>query len=286
MHGDDTIVPVLAKGKTATGRAWVYVRDDRPFGGLDPPAALFHYSRDRTGEHPERHLEGYTGILQADAYAGFNRLYAPDRRPGPLTEAACWSHARRKFFVLADVAAKARGKLLVVAPLALEAVRRIDAIFAIEREINGLTAAERVSVRQQRIAPLAIDLEGWMRTERARLSRHADVAKAMDYMLKRWAAFTRFLDEGRICLTNNAAERALRGIALGRKAWLFAGSDRGGERAAVMYTLIQTTRLNDVDPQAWLADVLARINDQKIGDLHKLLPWEWESRAAADKLAA
>ena len=286
VHGDDTSVPVLAKGKTATGRAWVYVRDDRPFGGLDPPAALFHYSRDRTGEHPERHLEGYAGILQADAYAGFNRLYALDRRPGPLTEAACWSHARRKFFVLADITAKARGKLPVVAPLAHEAVRRIDAIFAIEREINGRSAAERLAARQQRIAPLVIDLEGWMRTERARLSRHADVAKAMDYMLKRWAAFTRFLDDGRICLTNNAAERALRGIALGRKAWLFAGSDRGGERAALIYTLLQTARLNNVDPQAWLADVLARINDQKIGDLHKLLPWKWESRTAADKLAA
>ncbi len=277
---------MLAKGKTATGRAWVYVRDDRPFGGLDPPAALFHYSRDRSGDHPERHLAGYSGILQADAYAGFNRLYAPDRRPGPLTEAACWSHARRKFFVLADIAAKARGKLPVVAPLALEAIKRMDAIFAIEREINGLSAAERLATRQQRIAMLVIDLEGWMRTERARLSRHADVAKAMDSMLKRWAAFTRFLDDGRICLTNNAAERALRGIALGRKAWLFAGSDRGGERATVMYTLIQTARLNDVDPQAWLADVLARINDQKISDLHRLLPWEWESRAAADKLAA
>jgi len=286
VHGDDTTVPVLAKGKTATGRAWVYVRNDRPFGGLDPPAALFHYSRDRTGEHPQRHLEGYAGILQADAYAGFNRLYEPDRRPGPLTEAACWSHARRKFFVLADVVAKARGKLPVVAPLALEAVRRIDAIFAIEREINGRSAAERLTTRQQRIAMLVIDLEGWMRTERARLSRHADVAKAMNYMLKRWVAFTRFLEDGRICLTNNAAERALRGIALGRKAWLFAGSDRGGERAAVIYTLIQTARLNDVDPQAWLADVLARINDQKIGDLYRLLPWEWESRATADKLAA
>jgi len=170
VHGDDTTVPVLAKGKTATGRAWVYVRNDRPFGGLDPPAALFHYSRDRTGEHPQRHLEGYAGILQADAYAGFNRLYEPDRRPGPLTEAACWSHARRKFFVLADVVAKARGKLPVVAPLALEAVRRIDAIFAIEREINGRSAAERLTTRQQRIAMLVIDLEGWMRTERARLS--------------------------------------------------------------------------------------------------------------------
>ena len=180
VHGDDTTVPVLAKGRTAIGRAWVYVRDDRPFGGRDPPAAVFHYSRDRAGEHPEHHLEGFGGILQADAYAGFNRLYAGERRPGPLIEAACWSHARRKFFVLADVVAKARGKLPLVAPLALEAVRRMDAIFAIEREINGLTAAERLAVRQERSAPLVRDLESWMRAERNRLSRHADVAKAMD----------------------------------------------------------------------------------------------------------
>jgi transposase len=286
VHGDDTTVPVLAKGQTTTGRAWVYVRDDRPFGGPDPPAAVFHYSRDRTGEHPERHLEGYVGILQADAYAGFNRLYAADRRPRPLIEAACWSHARRKFFVLADIAAKARGKLPVIAPLAVEAVRRIDAIFAIEREINGQPSPDRLAVRRQRVAPLVGDLQQWMRAERARLSRHADVAKAMDYMLKRWDAFTRFLDDGRICLTNNAAERALRGIALGRKAWLFAGSDRGGERAAVIYTLIQTARLNEVDPQAWLADVLARINDHRISDLGALLPWRWAAEWERRKLAA
>ena len=286
VHGDDTTVPVLAKCKTRTGRLWTYVRDDRPFGGRDPPAAVFFYSRDRTGDHPERHLDGYAGILQADAYAGFNRLYAGDRRPGPITEAACWSHGRRKFFVLADVAAKARGKLPVIAPLALEAVKRIDAIFDVEREINGLPADERLAARRARVAPLVADLGAWMRAERARLSRHSEVANAMDYMLKRWAAFTRFLDDGRICLTNNAAERALRGVALGRKSWLFAGSDRGGERAAVMYTLIQTARLNDVDPQAWLADVLARINDHKITSLAALLPWHWAAEMERRKLAA
>jgi transposase len=286
VHGDDTPVPVLAKGKTATGRAWVYVRDDRPFGGRDPPAAVFFYSRDRTGDHPERHLQGYCGVLQADAYAGFNRLYEAGRRPAPLIEAACWAHARRKFFVLADITAKARGKLPVVAPLALEAVKRIDAIFDIEREINGQSADERLAVRHARLMPLVSDLETWMRTERARLSRHAEVAKAMDYMLKRWVAFTRFLDDGRICLSNNAAERELRGIALGRKSWLFAGSDRGGERAAVMYTLIQTARLNDVDPQAWLADVLARINDHIITDLAALLPWHWAAEMERRKVAA
>jgi transposase len=284
VHGDDTPVPVLARGKTVSGRAWVYVRDDRPFGGCDPPAAVFFYSRDRRGEHPERHLDGYRGILQADAYAGFNRLYEAGRKPRPLIEAACWAHARRKFYVLADVTAKARGKPAVLAPLALEAVKRIDAIFTIERQINGLTADERLAVRHARLAPLVSGFEAWMRAERARLSRHAEVAKAMDYMLKRWTAFTRVLDDGRICLTNNAAERELRGIALGRKSWLFAGSDRGGERAAIMYTLIQTAKLNAIDPLVWLADVLARINDHNIQNLSQLLPWNW--KAGPVKLAA
>jgi len=290
VHGDDTTVPVLAKGKTRTGRLWTYVRDDKPFGGADPPAAVFFYSRDRTAEHPERHLARFAGVLQADAYAGFNRLYAPGRSPGPIMEAACWSHGRRKFFVLADIAANARNKALgkqtAIAPLALEAVKRIDAIFDVEREINGFSAEKRLTARRERVASLVEDLEAWMRTERARLSRHSEVAKAMDYMLKRWSAFARFLDDGRICLTNNCAERELRGVALGRKSWLFAGSDRGGERAAAMYTLIATAKLNGVDPQAWLADVLARINDHKITDLAVLLPWRWAADQQARKRAA
>jgi len=248
------------------------------------PAAVFFYSRDRTGEHPERHLHGYAGILQADAYAGFNRLYEASRKPGPITEASCWAHGRRKLFELADVTSKARGTLAVIAPLAFEAVKRIDAIFDIEREINGRSIDARLAVRRTCVAPLVSDLERWMRTEYTKLSRHNDVAKAMNYMLTRWDSFTRFLDDGRICLTNNAAERALRGIALGRKSWLFAGSDRGGERAAVMYTLIQSARLNDIDPQAWLADVLARINDHNVHRLDQLLPWNWKNDQ--DKLAA
>ena len=278
LHGDDTPVPVLAKGKTATGRAWVYVRDDRPFAGPDPPAALFRYSRDRSGDHPVEHLRTFAGILQADAYAGYRRLYEPGRSAGPVTEALCWSHGRRKFYELADIATgKRRGKSAPpISPLALEAVKRIDALFDIERAINGETAERRLAVRREQSTPLVADLEDWMRTERAGLSRHADVAKAMDYMLKRWDGFARFLDDGRICLTNNAAERALRGICLGRKSWLFAGSDRGGERAAVMYTLIGTAKLNDVDPQAWLADALARIAEQPQTRLHELLPWHWK----------
>jgi len=266
LHGDDTTVPVLARGKTITGRLWVYVRDDRPFGGPPHPAAMFYYSRDRRGEHPCRHLTSYSGILQADAYDGFNDLYAAGRKPAPITEAACWSHGRRNLFKLAEVAK---------APLAIEAVRRIDAIFDVEREINGLSAVQRHTIRQTQVAPLVTSLEQWMRAERSKLSRHADVAKAMNYMLKRWDAFTRFLDDGRICLTNNAAERALRRVALGRKSWLFAGSDRGGERAAAMYSLIATASLNDVDPRAWLADVLARIADHPASRLHELLPWNW-----------
>jgi transposase len=284
VHGDETTVPVLAKHQTRKGRLWAYVRDDKPFAGRAPPAAVFFYSRDRTAEHPERHLHDYAGILQADAYAGFNRLYEADRKPGPITEASCWAHARRKFFELADVTAKARGELAVIAPLAFEAVKRIDAIFDIEREVNGRSIDERLAVRRERVAPLVSDLETWLQAQRAKLSRHSDVAKAMNYMLNRWDTFTRFLDDGRICLTNNAAERALRGIALGRKSWLFAGSDRGGERAAVIYTLIQTARLSNVDPQAWLADVLARINDHSIHKLDQLLPWNWKIDRA--KLAA
>jgi transposase len=284
LHADDTTVPVLAKGKTDIGRCWTYVRDDRPFAGPAPPAAVFYYSRDRRGEHPRQHLAGWSGILQADAYGGYDALYEAERRRGPILQATCWAHGRRKFFELADIAEaarrKARGKITVVSPIALEAVRRIDALFDIERTINGRSAEERLARRTESSAPFVAELENWMREQRAKLSRGNDVAKAMDYMLTRWDAFTRFLGDGRICLTNNAAERALRGIALGRKAWLFAGSDRGGERAAAMYSLIVTAKLNDIDPQAWLADVLARIAEHPAKKLDELLPWHWRPRAA------
>jgi transposase len=291
LHSDDTIVPVLAKGKTDTGRCWVYVRDDRPFGGPAPPAAMFYYSRNRSGEHPQAHLEEYAGIFQADAYGGYTKLYEADRKPGPLVEAACWVHARRPLFILADVAANARRKAQgktasPISPLALEAVRRIDALFDIERSINGQSVEQRRAVRQELSAPLVADLERWLREQRPKLSRGNDLAKAMDYMLKRWPAFTRFLDDGRICLSNNAAERALRGIALGRKSWLFAGSDRGGQRAAAVYSLIVTAKLNNVDPQAWLADVLARIADHPAHRIDQLLPWNWQPRSAPQSQAA
>ena len=291
LHGDDTTVPVLAKGKTDTGRIWVYVRDDKPFGGPAPPAAVFYYSRDRAGEHPQAHLSNYSGIFQADAYSGYGKLYEPGRSPGLIFEAACWVHARRPFFVMADLAENARRKAqgkkpAVISPLALEMVRRIDALFDIERTINGQSAERRKAVRQELSAPLVADLKAWMREQRAKLSRGNDVAKAMDYMLKRWTVFTRFLDDGRICLSNNAAERGVRGIALGRKSWLFCGSDRGGQRAAVMYSLIVTAKMNDVDPQAWLADVLGRIAEHPVQKLDQLLPWNWCQLNAQARQAA
>lgn len=290
LHGDDTTVPVLAKGKTDTGRCWTYVRDDRPFAGPAPPAAVFYYSRNRRGEHPQGHLARWTGVLQADAYGGYDALYQAGRRCGPILQAPCWAHSRRKFFELADIAEatrrKSRGKTAVVSPIALEAVRRIDVLFDIERAINGRPAAERLAVRQELSAPRVAELEIWMREQRAKLSRHDPVAKALDYMLTRWAAFAGFLDDGRICLTNNAAERALRGIALGRKAWLFCGSDRGGQRAALMYSLIVTAKLNDVDPQAWLADVLARIAEHPAQKVDELMPWNWRPAALSKDIAA
>ncbi|MEQ1711374.1 MAG: IS66 family transposase [Hyphomicrobium sp.] len=291
LHGDDTTVPVLAKGKTHTGRCWVYVRDDRPFGGRAPPAAMFYYSRDRGGMHVEEHLARWSGLLQADAYGGYNRLYAPERKPGLILEAACWAHARRPFFALADIGASARRKAegkvpAPISPLALEMVQRMDRLFEIERGINGKPADERRAVRQRLCRPLVNELEHRIRAERPKLSRGNDLAKAMDYMLKRWPAFTRFLDDGRICLSNNAAERGLRGIALGRKSWLFAGSDRGGMRAAAMYSLIVTAKMNDIDPQAWLADVLARIAGHPASRIDELLPWNWKSAGAAISRAA
>lgn len=290
LHGDDTTVPLLARKKTITARLWTYVRDDRPFGGpktpgTGPPAAVFYFSADRRAEHPERHLNDWRGVLQADAYGGYKALYAEDRQPGPIVEAACWAHGRRKFFALADLAAKMRDARVTISPIALEAVKRIDALFDIERAINGLGAHERRAVRQEQSEPLVDDLHQWMTTERARLSAKSPLAKALAYMLVRWDAFARFLDDGRICMTNNAAERALRCIALGRKSWLFAGSHQGGERAAMVYGLIATAKLNEIDPQRWLADVLARIADHPANRLNELLPWNWRAQRVVAEAA-
>jgi transposase len=286
LHADDTIVPVLAEGKTDIGRCWIYLRDDRPFGGTGPPAAVFYYSRDRRGEHPQAHLAGYAGILQADAYDGYNKLYQAGRSPRPILEAACWVHARRPFFAMADIEENARRKAagkkeIALSPIAIEIVRRIDALFEIERSINSKSAEERLTVRQISSHPLVDDLHAYLRAQVVRLARGHDLAKAINYILKRWAGFTLFLEDGRVCLSNNAAERGLRGIALGRKAWLFCGSDRGGQRTAAMYSLIVTAKMNGVDPQAWLADVLFRIATHPAHRLDELLPWNWTPRALA-----
>jgi transposase len=277
IHADDTTVPVLAKLKTVTGRIWTYVRDDRPFGGTDPPAASFYYSRNRAGEHPRSHLAGYVGLMQADAFDGYNQLYKAQRKPAPILEAACWSHGRRKFFDLAK-----SGE----APIASEAVRRIDILFEIERTINGKTPEQRLAVRREKSGPIVADLEIWMRQQRTLLSSGNDTAKAINYLLNRWASFTRFLDDGRVCLSNNAAERALRGVAVGRRNWTFAGSDAGGHRAAAVYTLIETCKMNDVDPQAWLADVLAKLPDHPANKVADLLPWNWRSARQQSAVAA
>jgi transposase len=272
LHVDDTTVKVLAKTKTRTGRLWVYVRDDRPFRGQGPPAAVYDYSPTRHGEYPRKILVAWSGVMQADAFSGYNALYAADRQPAPVVEAACWAHGRRDFFDLAKLAK---------APIAAEIVRRIDELFAIERAINGKSSDERRAIRQERSKPLVAALEGYMREQLERLSPKNDTAKAIRYLLTRWPSFTRFLDDGRICLSNNAAERALRGVAVGRRNWTFAGSDEGGRRAAAVYSLTETCKLNDVDPRAWLADVLAKLPDHPAHRIAEMMPWAWKARQEA-----
>jgi len=267
IHADDTPVKVLAKGKCRTGRLCTYVRDDRPFAGTAAPAAAFFYSPDRGGVHPDAHLATYAGLMQADAYAGFNRLYEAGRKPGPITEAMCWAHARRKFF---DVAR------LNKAPIAMEAVKRIDALFEIERDINGKPPPERQRMRAERSRPLVAELKMWLQAQRAKLSVHSETAKAIAYSLNNWSGLVRFLDDGRLCMTNNAAERALRCVAVGRHNWTFMGSDEGGRRAAAIYTLVETCKLNGADPRAWLADMLARLPDHPARRIAELLPWNWK----------
>jgi transposase len=282
LHGDDTTVPVLAAGKTDIARCWVYVADDKPFGGTSPPAAMFYYSRDRSGEHPQAHLAQWSGIFQADAFSGYGKLYVPDRSPGQILQAGCWSHARRPFFIFADLEEAARRKAaskkpIAVSPIAIEVVRRIDALFEIERAINGQSPDQRRAVRQELAKPLVEALHAYLEDKRSNFSRSHDLYKAINYMLKRWPAFTLFLDDGQVCLSNNAAERALRGIALGRRSWLFCGSDRGGQRAAAMYSLIVSAKMNDIDPYAWLTDVLARIATHPAHRINELLPWNWKA---------
>jgi transposase len=262
LHADDTPVPVLAPrtGKTKVGRLWAYVRDDRPAGDLTAPAVWFAYSPDRKGEHPHRHLKTFCGTLQADGYAGFNRLYDDGR----IREAACWAHVRRKFFDLHQAHAS---------PIATEAVERIGQLYRIEGEIRGRPPDERQQVRDERARPLLIALYEWFKTTLTRVSRKSEVAAAIGYALARWPALVRYCEDGRIEIDNNPAERALRAVALGRKNYLFAGSDAGGERAAAIYSLLGSAKLNGIDPEAYLTSVLRRIADHPINRIAELLPW-------------
>lgn len=262
LHGDDVPVPVLepGNGKTKTGRLWTYVRDDRPAGSDAASAVWFAYSPDRKGEHPAGHLKNYRGILQADGYAGFNRLY----EKGGITEAACWAHVRRKFH---DMYQAHRS------PVAKEALERIAALYGIEKEIRGRSPAERREARQARSRPLLDSLLAWLKATVSKMSRKSDVALAIYYALGRWDALLLFCDDGRAEMDNNAAERALRAVALGRKNYLFAGSDSGGERAAAIYSLIGSAKLNGIDPEAYLTAVLRRIADHPIKRIEELLPW-------------
>jgi transposase len=264
LHADDTPIPVLAPGtgKTKTGRLWTYVRDDQPAGSTDPPAVLFRYSPDRKGERPREHLKEFRGILQADGYAGFQGLY--DRQHEPLIEAACWAHARRKFF---DIHAATDS------PIALEALDRIGALYKIEAEIRGRSAEQRRSIRQAHALPLLNDLHRWLHATVRKLSKKSALAGAISYSLSRWSSLMRYCEDGRIEIDNNAAERALRAVALGRKNFLFAGSDGGGDRAAAFYSLIGTAKLNGLDPEAYLREVFTRIADHPINRIEELLPW-------------
>jgi transposase len=262
VHADETPVPVLApgNGKTKTGRLWTYVRDDRPSGSKEAPAVWFCYSPDRRGEHPQQHLGEYCGVLQADAYAGFNPLY----ESGRIQEAACWAHVRRKFFDLMEAHRS---------PIATEAVERIAALYRIEAEIRGRSPDERREVRQARSRQLLDAMREWLEASLAKLSTKSETSAAVRYALARWNALARFLDDGHIEIDNNSVERALRAVAVGRKNYLFAGSDRGGERAATFYSLIGTAKLNRIDPEKYLRSLLARIADHPVNRIDELLPW-------------
>src|SRR6202451_471664 len=262
LHGDDVPVPVLepGNGKAKTGRLWTYVRDDRPSGSEEPAAVWFAYSPDRKGEHPARHLEKYAGVLQADGYAGFNKLY----EKGRIVEAACWAHVRRKFHDLYQAHRS---------PIAKEALERVGQLYGIEQEIRERSPDERKEVRQARSRPLLESMHIWWKATLAKLSQKSDVAMAIRYALDRWSALRRFCEDGRVEMDNNAAERALRVVALGRKNYLFAGSDAGGERAAAIYSLLGSAKLNGIDPEAYMVEVLRRIADHAINRIEELLPW-------------
>lgn len=274
IHADDTPVPVLAPGtgKTKTGRLWTYVRDDRPAGEAVAPAVWFAYSPDRKGEHPKQHLQGFQGALQADAYSGFQHLYGD----GAIYEVACWTHARRKFH---DIHA------VHPSPITTEAIARIGALYGIEEESRGKPIHVRRSIRQTRARPLIDDLQSWMTARLRSLSNKSETAGAIRYALAHWRSLTRYIDDGLLEIDNNAAERALRCVALGRKNYLFAGSDSGGERAAAIYSLIGSAKLNGLDPEFYLRTVLARIATHPIGRVDELLPWNLSHPTDTSKAA-
>lgn len=279
LHADDTPVPVLAPGagKTRTGRLWVYARDDRACADTTPPAVLYRYTPDRKGEHPQRQLAGWKGALQADSYAGFGALYeTKGADPPAITEVACWAHVRRKFFDAHQAHKGAATK---------EVLERIGRLYGVEARVRGQPAAQRAAARQAEAKPEIAALRTRLEEVLGQVSGKSALAEAIRYALSRWPALTRYLADGRLEIDNNIAERAMRAVALGMKAWLFCGSDRGGQRAAIMYGLLTTAKLNDVDPQAWLADVLARINDIPQTRLRELLPWEWKAIREQTKAA-
>jgi transposase len=279
IHGDDTPVPVLCPGRGTTrqGRLWDYVRDDRPAGSTDPPAVWFAYSPDRKGEHPRKHLKDFVGILQADGYAGFDRLYNDQDPHHPIKEAACWAHVRRKFY---DI------HVATDSPIASEALTRIGELYGIEAEIRGQSPAIRQQVRQARAGPKLTDLYQWLIATVKKLSKKSDLAGAIHYALARWTALTRYRDDGRVEIDNNAAERALRSVALGRKNYLFAGADCGGDRAAAIYSLVGTAKLNNIDPEAYLRYVLEFIAEHPINRIDELLPWGLTGQLSSHRLAA
>lgn len=280
IHADDTPIPVQdpGRGRTKSGRLWVVVRDEGTWGSPNPPAAFYRYSPDRKGEHAQAILAPASGFLHADAYAGFDKLYEPDPITGRprLEPVACWAHARRELF---DEHARTKS------PIVRQALDKIGAVFAVEREINGRSAAIRLAVRQAQSVPLLADLKDYLETSLGRISRKGDLAKAIRYSLNRWEALCRFTEDGRLEMTNNAAERAIRPLTLGRRNWTFLGSDSGGERAAVFYTLIQTCKLNGINPEAYLADLIGRVSDHPANRIDELLPWNWRPRSDA-RLAA
>ncbi len=265
LFADETTAPVLdpGRGRTKTGQLWAYARDDRPWGGSDPPAVAYVYAPNRKAEQPIAHLAGFTGVLQVDGYAGYRAL----AEKHAVQLAFCWSHVRRRFYELAVGGP---------APIAAEALERIGALYAIEKEIRGHSAEERRAARQERTRPLLADLEPWLREKLALISQKTKLAEAIRYALARWEGLTRFLDDGRIEIDSNAVERSIRPIALNRKNALFAGSDGGGENWAIVASLIETCKLCGVDPHAYLADTLAKIvNGHRNRQIDDLLPWAY-----------